>query len=179
MQFCWLFILKESFFIEMDGNPDCIIRLFSLWFRYLWLIQNPSDKTVMSEHGWYNLKTVSFCDKIDKKSTWTFLKWKLWIKYFFSSCFCHHPWPWMGSPMWNKRIQLNGNHNIEWRWSITITNIIECDTWRVTETECDVTMGNMTPTIILFMSFIITSQALFFGGVRNARQNDMWVVNIL
>ena len=60
--------------------------------------------------------------------------------------------------------------------ALQFTNITECDTWRVTETECDVTMRNMTPTIILFMSLIIASQALFFGGVRNARQNDMWVV---
>ena len=75
--------------------------------------------------------------------------------------------------MWNKRIQLNGNHNIEWRWSIT--NITQCDTWRVTETEGNVTMRNMTPTIILvtLMTLITASQTLFFGGVRNARQNDM------
>ena len=44
---------------------------------------------------------------------------------------------WIDSPMWNKRIQLNGNHNIEWRWSIT--NITQRDTWRVTETEGNVT----------------------------------------
>ena len=45
----------------------------------------------------------------------------------------------------------------------------------------NVTMRNMTPTIILIMiiTLINTGQTLFFGGVRNARQNDMWVIMII
>ena len=53
----------------------------------------------------------------------------------------------------------------------------QCDTWRVTE-ECDVTIRNMTPTIItacLVLTLLTPNQALFFG-IRNARQrNDMYL----